>query len=92
MIFQLVVLLNVDYLQMPITELINPGMANRSQGYAFYLFTEGYFFMGFYGFVYNGFMLMLGVAVWNKMSSSENKYYNYLIIAMIYDIMNCIDN
>ena len=46
---------------MPITELIAPGVANRSQGFAFYLFTEGYVFMGFFGFIYkNAVLILLG--------------------------------
>jgi hypothetical protein len=77
------VLLNVDYLQIPITELIAPGVANRSQGYAFYLFTEGFMFMGFMGFIYNGFMLMTGLTVWFTFYNTRNKYFNYLIFSLL---------
>jgi len=77
------ILLNVDYLQIPITELIAPGVANRSQGYAFYLFTEGYMFMGFLGFIYNGLMLMTGLSVWFIFYNTTNKYYNYLIFSLL---------
>jgi hypothetical protein len=77
------ILLDVDYLQMPITEKINPGIANRSQGYAFYLFTEGFFFMGFWGFIYNSLMLMSCLSLWHVISSSVNKYYNFIIICIL---------
>jgi hypothetical protein len=77
------VLLNVAYLQMPVTELIAPGVANRSQGYAFYLFTEGYMFMGFMGFIYNGLMLMTGLSVWFTFYNTKNKYFNYLIFSLL---------
>jgi hypothetical protein len=77
------VLLNVDYLQIPVTELIAPGVANRSQGYAFYLFSEGYMFMGFMGFIYNGLMLMTGLSVWFTFYNTKNKYFNYLVFSLL---------
>lgn len=76
-------LLNVDYLQKPLTDLINPGVATRSAGYAFYLFTEGYMFMGFFGFLYNGLMLMLGLSIWYLIYNSKNKYYNLIIFCLM---------
>lgn len=75
--------LNVDYLQIPVTELISPGIANRSQGYAFYLFSEGYMFMGKVGFIYNGFMLFLGLSVWQLFCNSRNHYFNKIIICLL---------
>lgn len=75
--------LNVDYLQIPITELINPGIANRSQGYAFYLFTEGFIFMGYFGFIYNGMMLFAGLTTWYILYNTHNKYFNYLVFSLL---------
>ncbi|MCF6212571.1 MAG: oligosaccharide repeat unit polymerase [Flavobacteriaceae bacterium] len=73
--------INYPYLQQPITELINSGVANRSQGYAFYLFTEGFVFMGYFGFIYNAFMLYLGLSIWYRIQNSTNKFYNIIIIS-----------
>ena len=75
--------LNVDYLQIPVTELINPGVASRSQGYAFYLFTEGFMFMGYFGFIYNACMLMMGLTIWFILYNTRNKYFNYLIFSLL---------
>jgi hypothetical protein len=77
------ILLNVDYLQMPITELIAPGVANRSQGFAFYLFTEGYLFMGFSGFIYNAFMLLCGLVIWYIIYNSNLKPYRIMILTIM---------
>ncbi len=77
------ILLNVDYLQMPITELIAPGVANRSQGFAFYLFTEGYIFMGFFGFIYNALMLFFGLFIWYKIYNSNFKPFRIMILTIM---------
>lgn len=74
--------LNVDYLQIPITELINPGIASRSQGYAFYLFTEGYMFMGFMGFLYNAIILFCGIYLWFLFYNVNNKYFSIIIMSL----------
>ena len=75
--------LNYPYLQEPITEMINPGVANRSQGYAFYLFTEGFIFMGYLGFLYNSFMLYFGLSVWYRLQNSNNSYYSIIFISIM---------
>lgn len=77
------ILLNVDYLQMPITEIIAPGVANRSQGFAFYLFTEGYIFMGFFGFLYNALMLFCGLLTWFVIYNSSFKTYRIMILTLM---------
>ena len=77
------ILLNYPYLQAPVTELINPGVATRSAGYAFYIFSEGFIFMGFFGFLYNGFMLMTGATIWHLFKNAKNKYYSFLILAIM---------
>jgi len=76
-------LMNHPYLQAPITDLINPNVATRSAGYAFYLFTEGYIFMGYLGFIYNALMLFCGLKIFQFLASSDNKYFNHIIIAII---------
>lgn len=77
------ILLNVDYLQMPITELIAPGVANRSQGFAFYLFTEGYLFMGLLGFIYNALMLSCGLFIWYIIYNSNLKPFRIMILTIM---------
>lgn len=46
--------INFPYLQYFITEEFNPGITSRSNSYAYYVLTEGYNFIGFFGFFYNG--------------------------------------
>jgi hypothetical protein len=77
------VLLKQPYLQATITELFNPGISTRSASYAFYLFSEGYIAMGWFGFLYNGFVMFAGVSLWRRMTSSENNYYNLFMVSLI---------
>jgi hypothetical protein len=71
------------YLQQTITDLFNPGIATRSQGYAFYIFSEGYIFMGFLGFLYNGIVVFLGLALWRFLANSKCELYNNCIYGLI---------
>ena len=75
--------LKYPYLQEPLTNSFNPGAATRSRGYGFYLFTEGFIFMGYAGFLYNAITLYLGLYIWNYIASSDNKYYNIMIMSIL---------
>jgi hypothetical protein len=77
------ILLKYPYLQYFVTELFNPGLTTRSSSYAFYLFTEGYVFMGMFGFIYNALALITGLSVWFYLQSSRNNYYNLVIFCVI---------
>lgn len=80
------VMLHQPYLQEPITNLFRPGVATRSTGYAFYVLTEGYVFMGGAGFIYNGLVLLVGLSVWRKLARSNSKRLNEFLLA----IMGCM--
>jgi len=75
--------LNYPYLQSIITDLLNPGIATRSQSMAFYIFTEGYIAFGFLGFFYNGIFILGLLMIWRIMSLSKNYYYNLFILSLI---------
>ena len=71
------------FLQTTIADLFNPGASTRSASYAFYLFSEGYIFMGFMGFIYNGIILFLGISLWKKLTWSNNNAYNLFMGAIV---------
>ena len=77
------ILLKHPYLQETVTELFNPGVATRSSGYAFYIFTEGYLVLGRLGFLYNGLVVFLGVSLWKRLSHSNNNYYNLFMLSLM---------
>jgi hypothetical protein len=77
------ILFSHPYLQSTITELFNPGVASRSAGYAFFVFTEGYLFLGLAGFLYNGVVLMLGWALWRKLARTSSREFNLFLLALM---------
>jgi hypothetical protein len=77
------ILLKHPYLQEIVTEKFNPGIATRSTGYAFYLFSEGYLALGRLGFFYNGLVIFLGVSLWKRLSYSNNNYYNLFMLSLV---------
>lgn len=77
------VLIGYPYLQNTITEMFNPGVASRSAGYAFYIFTEGYLFMGAFGFIYNSVVVVLGLAFWRRLGMTKNREFNYFVLGLM---------
>lgn len=77
------IMIGYPYLQYGVTEIFNPGVATRSAGYAFYILTEGYMFMGEMGFVYNAVLIVFGFAAWKKFASTENKYFNNFLLGLM---------
>ena len=77
------VFLNVPYLQNPITEMFSPNPVSRSTGYAFYILTEGYLFMGSLGFIYNGFILTFFMSIWRKYADTNNDAFNRVLLALM---------
>ncbi len=74
---------NYPYLQQPITDLFRPNVATRSAGYAFYVFSEGYVFMGFWGFLYNAIVPSLYLKLWNKIVCTNHPMVNNMINAIL---------
>ena len=68
--------LDVPYLQGPVTDPVAPTQSTRSSSYAFYLFTEGYLVLGSFGFLYNALVPLLGIALWRLLSSSQDSTFN----------------
>jgi hypothetical protein len=77
------VMIGYPYLQNVLTEIFNPGIATRSAGYAFYIFTEGYMVLGDLGFIYNSFIILFGWAMWKKFALTENKYFNNFLLGLM---------
>lgn len=79
----LLVKMNVPYLSQDIGNLINPGSSDRGKSYAFYIFNEGYMFMGKWGFIYNGLVVFFGLVIVRRLARSNHILYNNFILALI---------
>ncbi|MDX5986612.1 hypothetical protein SIL82_20350 [Sphingomonas echinoides] len=78
-------LVRMDYpfLQKPVMDLFAPGVASRTASYAFYVFTEGFIFMGFWGFIYNAIVITGFVKLWNLLGCTSDPLVNLLIRSVI---------
>jgi hypothetical protein len=76
-------LLKQPYLQYYIMEIIVPGVATRSASYAFYIFTEGFMALGWFGILYNGIIPFLGISLWRFLANSNSKFYNIFVLSLI---------
>jgi len=77
------VLLKQPYLQANVMDLFVPGIATRSASYAFYIFTEGFLVMGFFGFIYNGIIIFSLLMFWRMLANTNSIYYNLFIISLL---------
>jgi hypothetical protein len=77
------ILVGHPYLQYGVTEAFNPGVATRSAGYAFYIFTEGYMVLGMFGFIYNAILILLGFSMWKNFASTNNKEFNNVMLGLM---------
>jgi hypothetical protein len=78
-----VILLNYPYLQETVTDLFRQNVANRAQGYAFYIFTEGWMAFGRLGFLYNWIIPTAGLMLWRNIARTNNTFINNVIIAVM---------
>jgi hypothetical protein len=74
--------LNFPYLQFFVTEEFNPGVTNRTSSYAYYVLTEGYNFMGFWGFIYNGFLGIL-LSFYRYLFNIGKKNFDICILSIL---------
>ena len=77
------ILLNHPYLQTTVADIFNPGVSSRSASYAFYIFSEGYLAVGWFGFIYNGLVVFLGLSLWRRLANSDNHYYNFFMLSLV---------
>ncbi len=77
------ILQDYPYLQQSVTDLFNLGVATRSAGYAFYIFSEGYIAFGFLGFLYNATVTSSFLRLWNSFAFSDSKFFNTLILSIL---------
>ena len=76
--------MNQPYIQAVVTDQFNAGSATRSSSFAFFVFTEGYLFGGrYWGVLYNGVVIALGLACWRAFAASNNYFFNMAVTAML---------
>ena len=63
------------YIQQAISTGANPGIG-------FHLFTEGYIFAGFLGFLYNGFFISILLRFWRHFYTTEDEQTNIVIASI----------
>lgn len=77
------VLLNYPYLQETVTHLFRPNLATRTEGYAFYIFTEGWMAFGKIGFIYNWIIPTAGLMLWRNIARTNNPFINNVIMSVM---------
>lgn len=55
----------------------------RTQGFAYYILTEGYNFVGYLGVIYNGILVTLGLAIWRRFAQSNDFAFNRYMIGLM---------
>lgn len=77
------IMLDYPLLQLPVLDLILPNTMTRSSSYAFYTFSEGYLFMGYYGFIYNGIVLILLLTLWRSLAKTNDSEFNEVMLPLL---------
>jgi hypothetical protein len=74
--------LNVDFIQFYVVNHWNPGSVTRTASPAFFVFTEGFIFLGWLGFIYNGIVCSMGIALWRLFSITSDKGFNAMAFSI----------
>lgn len=74
--------MNYPYLQTSVGNMLIRGSSSRSTGFAMYIFSEGYMFAGWYGFIYNGIIVSGGILFWRWLSRSNNYLFNAFVLGL----------
>jgi hypothetical protein len=82
-IYNSMIMINHPYLQQTVMDVFRPGVANRSQSYAFFIFAEGWMVAGFMGCIYSAVTLTAGIYGWNKISSTSSSLLNIIIRSVL---------
>ena len=76
------ILMNYPYLQTAVGNILVEESSSRSTGFAMYIFSEGYMFGGWSGFIYNGIVVSSGIIFWRWFSRSNHIYFNAFMIGL----------
>lgn len=57
--------------------------SDRGIGYGFYLFTEGYYALGWLGIIYNALIWNIGMLFWVRFAQSDNEEFNNIVMALL---------
>ena len=83
-LYNSIVFLGYPYLQNTLSEVANPNYNySRSESYAYYIFTEGFNFAGWFGFLYNALIINLGFGLWRRYMNSNDVYFNRYSSALL---------
>lgn len=81
-IVHMVIKLDYPYLHEIVGDKVFTGGVSSDTGYGYYIFTEGYMFMGPFGFLYNAIVLGFLFLLWRKLAHTNDSNYNLFISAM----------
>ena len=76
-----VVLLKYPFLTTTIVAKETGEMEGRGIGWGYHYFVEGYNAMGFLGIFYNALFWNLGMLLWIKLTQSNNKFHNKIMLS-----------
>lgn len=77
------IMINQPYLQQTVTDYFLSEFATRTQGFAFYVFTEGYMVMGGAGFIYNGIVLVLFLVIWRRIAATNDTSSSIAMLSLM---------
>lgn len=62
-------------------------ISGSNPGIGMHIFTEGYIFMGFLGFIYNGMVLNIHISLWEKLCKTNDEQTNVTFSAIMIGVM-----
>lgn len=75
--------MNYPYLQTDVGNMLIGESSSRSTGFAMYIFSEGYMFAGWLGFIYNGIIVSSGIILWRWLARSNNYLFNAFVLGLV---------
>lgn len=71
------------YLYVTVGELFAPGVVNKTEGYGFYVLTEGYICAGQFGFFYNAIFIGGLLLYWRRLGRTNDSMFNRFILSFM---------
>lgn len=65
-----------------VSKVTNFDYADRGVGYAFYIFSEGYYTFGWFGIFYNALIWNLGMLFFVRLTQTNNQEFNNVLVAV----------
>lgn len=77
------VFIGYPYLSNTFAEFVSPSAYSRNESYGYYIMTEGFNAVGWWGIVYNAIVINAGTKLWELFTKSRNAEFNRSMKAML---------